>query len=123
MSEYSDNFWFYLNSTKSINRIIRGDNEISRKIWVIYQGEPYFIDYYSKFYKKYLLKKHTAREYEIATEDEIEDIYPVDDIPRFDIGQTVVTLTGQITQSHVPMKMTVINHILTKTMNGIHPLK
>lgn len=68
------------------------------KTWIIYQGEPYFIDYYSKFYKKYLLKKHTAREYEIATEDEIEDIYPVDDIPIYDIGQTVITLTGQITQ-------------------------
>lgn len=31
-------------------------------------------------------------------EDVIEDIYPVEDIPTFTKGQTVVTLTGQITQ-------------------------
>ena len=68
------------------------------KIWVIYQGEPYFIDYYSTSYDKYLLKKNTAREYEVVKEDVIEDIYPVEDIPTFTKGQTVVTLTGQIIQ-------------------------
>lgn len=66
--------------------------------WVIYRGKPYFIDYYTSYYNKYAIINGTNREREIVTEDKIEDIYPVEAIPKFNKGQTVITLTGQITQ-------------------------
>lgn len=28
-----------------------------KETWFVYQGEPYFIDYYSEQYNKYLLRK------------------------------------------------------------------
>jgi hypothetical protein len=68
------------------------------KIWVIYQGEPHFVDYYSTKYNQYLLIKSTNRKNEIVNEDDIEDVYPIEAIPTFNKGQTIITLTGQITQ-------------------------
>lgn len=88
-----------------------------QKQWVIHQGEPCFIDYYSEEYDYYVLIKSINRNYKQIKENAIEDIYPVEDIPTFSEDQTILTLTGQITQIKRVDKCD--NYTTYQTSNGV----